>query len=198
MFPYVKGGRDMPANVFDLAIALVQAAPEVVPHLVEALGNHVTPAQKQSLLSMQRPATLSSRMMSISSAQWQRQPSPQLDQNYMNAIRYVPHKEPQQLVNNPAHKFVNNPGNDIVLSIAREHQRQVKEHFLFVRLFLIICLLLLVIGIILIIHYPPLGSLLTVIGSFTSVTGGFIVKSYSESHKRLDNFLKAYPQLQGL
>lgn len=180
----------MPANVFDLAIALVQVAPEVVPHLIEALGNHITPEQKQSLLSMQRPATLSSRMLSISSAQWQRRPSPQPDQNYMNAIRYVPHRERQLLVNNPV--------NEIVLSVGREHHRQVKEHFLFVRLFLIICLLTLVIGIFLIIRYPALGSLLTVIGSFTSVTGGFVLKSYSESHKRLDNFLKAYPQLQGL
>lgn len=187
----------MPANAFDFAIALVQAAPEVVPHLVEALGNHVTPEQKQSLLSMQQPETLSARMMNMSSIQRRRQFSPQSD-NYMNAIRYVPHKEPQQRVNNAAHKFANDPGNEIVLNVAREHQRQVKEHFLFVRLFLIICLLILVVGIILIIRYPALGSLLTVIGSFTSVTGGFIVKSYSESHKRLDNFLKAYPQLLGL
>ncbi len=170
----------MPANIFDLAVALVQVAPEVVPHLVEKLGNHVTPEQKQELLSMQPAQNRNSMLLSVSGAQWRQFPSPQFEQNLMNTIRYVPHKEL----------------NDIVYSVAKERHRQVKEHFLFVRLFLVICLLTLVTGIVLIFYYPSIGGTFTAIGSFAGVIGGLILKSYSDSHKRLEDFVKAFPQLK--
>jgi len=165
----------MPANIFDLAVALVQVSPEVLPRLVEALGNHVTPEQKQSLLDMQQTPTRNSMLMTISGAQWQ-QPRPQFQQNLMDTIRYVPRQDL----------------NVIVLSVARERHRQVKELFLFVRLFLILCLITLVIGIVLITYNHQLGGTLTAIGGFLGAIGGFVFKTHSESHKRLDEFLKNF------
>ena len=100
----------------------------------------------------------------------------------MDTIRYVPRKEL----------------NDIVYSVARERHRQVKEHFLFLRLFLLICLITLIAGVILFFYFPSVGGTFTAIGSFAGVIGGIIFKAYSESHKRLDTFLKDFPQFRGL
>ena len=169
----------MAANIFDLAVALVQASPQVMPQLVEALDKYLTPEQKKSLLHMQQPQA-KYPLLTTSSSQIQRL-HPQQEQNLLETMRFVPQQDFKP----------------ILLSVAKERHRQAKETALFVRYFLIICLITLVIGVILLFIFPPtVGGTLTVIGAFFSSKGGLVLKTHSESNKRVDEILNNIQNLR--
>jgi len=161
----------MVANIFDLAVALVQASPQILPQLVEALDKYLTPEQKKSLLNMQQPQA-KYPLLTTSSSQVQRL-QPQQEQNLLDTMRFVPQQDFKP----------------ILLSVAKERHRQTKETALFVRFFIIICLITLVVGILLFFIVPPVGGTLTAIGGFLSVVGKIILNTHSESHKRLDDVI---------
>lgn len=161
----------MIANIIDLTVALIQASPQIIPQLVEAWGKYLTPEQKKSLLDMQQPQT-KHPLLITSSSQVQRL-RPQQEQ----ILRETMHAVPQQ-----ARK-------SILLTIAKESHRQTKEAFLLVQFFLIICLITLVVGVILLLFFPSIGGTLTIIGTFFSTMGSLVLKTHSESHKRLDDIL---------
>lgn len=161
----------MAANIFDLAVALVQASPQIMPQLVEALDKYLTPEQKKSLQNMQQ-SRAKYPLLAASSSQIQRL-HPQQEQNLFDTIRIVPQQDFKP----------------ILLSVAKERHRQAKETALFVRFFIIICLITLVVGIILFFFVPAIGGTLTVIGGFLSVVGKIILNTHSESHKRLDDVI---------
>ena len=162
----------MAANIFDIAVALVQASPQILPQLVEALDKYLTPEQKKSLLDMQQPQA-KNLLLTTSSSQVQRL-RPQQEQKLLDTMRFVPQQNLKP----------------ILMTVVNERNRQTKETFQFVRYFLIICLVTLVIGVILLfINYPSIGGTLTVIGAFFSTIGGLVLRTHSESHKRLNEIV---------
>lgn len=161
----------MIANIFDLAVALIQASPQIIPQLVEAWGKYLTSDQKKLLLDMQQPQA-KHPLLTTSSSQVQKL-HPQQEQYLRDTMRAVPQQARKS----------------ILLTIAKERHRQTKETFLFVRFFLIICLITLVVGVILLLFFPSIGGTLTVIGTFFSAMGGLVLKTHSESHKRLDDII---------
>ena len=162
----------MAANIFDIAVALVQASPQILPQLVEALDKYLTPEQKKSLLDMQQPQA-KNPLLTTSSSQLQRL-RPQQEQKLLDTMRFVPQQNLKP----------------ILMTVVNERNRQTKETFQFVRYFLIICLVTLVIGVILLfINYPSIGGTLTVIGAFFSTIGGLVLRTHSESHKRLNEIV---------
>ena len=162
----------MAANIFDIAVALVQASPQILPQLVEALDKYLTPEQKKSLLDMQQPQA-KNPLLTTSSSQVQRL-RPQQEQKRLDTMRFVPQQNLKP----------------ILMTVVNERNRQTKETFQFVRYFLIICLVTLVIGVILLfINYPSIGGTLTVIGAFFSTIGGLVLRTHSESHKRLNEIV---------
>lgn len=168
----------MAGNIFELAVALVQASPQVVPQLLEGLDKYLTPEQKKVLLAMQQPQQKSSSKHPslLTSTSFQRPPArqPQYDQELFDTVRYVPqqHLKP------------------VLLSIAKERHRQAKETHALVRFFFIICLITLIAGVVLVFVVPPAGGTLTVIGTFLSTVGGMILKTHSENNQRLDDIVK--------
>ena len=162
----------MAANIFDIAVALVQASPQILPQLVEALDKYLTPEQKKSLLDMQQPQA-KNLLLTTSNSQVQRL-RPQQEQKLLDTMRFVPQQNLKP----------------ILMTVVNERNRQTKETFQFVRYFLIICLVTLVIGVILLfINYPSIGGTLTVIGAFFSTIGGLVLRTHSESHKRLNEIV---------
>lgn len=167
----------MARNIFELAVALVQASPQVVPQLLEGLDKYLTPEQKRVLMAMQQSQSQSTSKRSslLTSTSFQRPVrQPQIEQDLFETVRYVPqqHLKP------------------VLLSIAKERHRQAKETHALVRFFFIICLITLVVGVVLVFIVPPAGGTLTVIGTFLSTVGGMILKTHSENNQRLDDIVK--------
>ena len=167
----------MGANVFDLAAALVQAAPQVVPELIEKLDKYLTPEQKRSLLAMHQSQTqtFSRRSNFLSSSSFQRPAlQPQFKQNLMDTVRYVPEQQFKHAV----------------LSIANERHKQAKEMHALILFFFIICMVTCIIGVVLMFTNLVTGGTLTLIFGFFSTIGGMLTKAHSENNQRLNELVQ--------
>jgi len=118
-------------------------------------------------------------LLTTSSSQVQRL-RPQQEQNLLDTMRFVPQQDLKP----------------ILLSVAKERHRQAKETALFVRYFLMICLVTLVIGVALLFINQSIGGTLTVIGAFFSSMSGLVLKTHSESHKRVDDVINNIQNLR--
>ena len=163
----------MAGNIFDLAVALVQNSPQVVPQLVEALDKYLTPDQKKALLAMEQSSSQSSpkRPSFRNSTSFRRPaPQPQFEQNLFDTVRYVPqqHLKP------------------VLLNIAQERHKQAREMHALILFFFIICVITCIIGVVLMFTNLVTGGTLTAIFGFLSTIGGMLLKAHSENNQQLN------------